>query len=232
ILPNSTYRFLLVCTDSISAVGNATNVATPGFFTTDGVTLTTTGQPWGLFPNASQNNGQAFNGNITFERGLHKPKIALAPAKAQYCIGDMVTMTAVAESYISNPTYTWRFNGNIVGTGSSYTIPGGLTQATTGKYTCAVSEGHHTSREAEYIITAIDPPPPTVAGKFNYCLNEQFEGVTVNGQAPKWYYVPKGGSPIPVTPTINTSSPNTLTYYVTQTLNGCESSERTEVRLT
>src|SRR5690606_15279053 len=49
--------------------------------------------------------------------------------------------------------------------------------------------------------------------------------------APKWYYVPKGGSPIPVTPTINTSSPNTLTYYVTQTLNGCESSERTEVRL-
>src|SRR5690606_24563043 len=49
ILPNSTYRFLLVCTDSISAVGNATNVATPGFFTTDGVTLTTTGQPWGLF---------------------------------------------------------------------------------------------------------------------------------------------------------------------------------------
>jgi len=230
VLPNSTYRFLLVCSDSISAVGNATTIPTPGSFTMDGVTLTTGGQPWGLFPNNSQTNGQAFNGNIVFERGLPKPEIKVTPAKAQYCVGESITLEAIVESYISNPTYTWRINGIIVGTGPSYPLPGSLAKGTV-TVTCTITEGAYTSNEAVYTITFTEPPAPTVDGKFKYCLNEVFEPVIVNGQNPKWYYVAQGGSPIPVTPTINTSSPNSLIYYVSQTVNGCESSERTLVNL-
>lgn len=231
IPPGATYRFALVCSDSISAVGNTATPAAPGAFTTDGVTLTTVGLQWGRFPNNSQANGQAFNGSITFERGIHKPQLSINNSKSIYCIGDDVTISPKIRTYITNPSYTWRFNGNVVGTGNTYTIPGGASAATAGPYTCTVSDGIVTSEEAEITVKVTSTPAPTVDGKMKYCLNEQFEPLVVNGAAPKWYYVPTGGSPIPTTPTINTSSPNSLTYYVTQTLNGCESSERAEVNL-
>src|SRR5690606_38401738 len=141
IPPNATYRFILATNDSISAVGNATTIPAPGSFSTDNVTLITGGLPWGQFPGGSQVNGQAFNGNIVFQRGLPKPAITATPAKAHYCLGDSVTLVAKAEGYINNPTFTWRFKGNIVGTGDTYTLPGGITQSTAGVYTCVVSDG-------------------------------------------------------------------------------------------
>ncbi|MCB0697978.1 MAG: gliding motility-associated C-terminal domain-containing protein, partial [Chitinophagaceae bacterium] len=141
-------------------------------------------------------------------------------------------LTATRESYINNPVFTWKYNGVTVGTGNPYNLPGGLTAATAGKYTCTVTEGTLTSEEAVVNVMFTDPPAPTIDGKLHYCLNEQFEQITINGTDPKWYYIPSGGSPLPVAPTINTSSPNSLTYYVTQTVNGCESSERTLVNFT
>ncbi|MCB0699916.1 MAG: immunoglobulin domain-containing protein, partial [Chitinophagaceae bacterium] len=231
ISPNSTYKFALACTDSISAVGNTTTPALPGSFTSNGVTLTTTGQTWGQFPTNSQNNNQSFNGNIVFQRAIPKPEIKAAPIKAQYCFGDKVILTANTESYVSNPVFTWKYNGNVVGTGSTYTI-NALDNTNAGLYTCTVSDGTVTSFEGTYNITVLDPPAPTIDGKVNYCLNEAFVPVTINGQNPKWYYTTTGGSPIPVTPTINTATPNSAIYYVTQTVNGCESSKRTVVKLT
>jgi gliding motility-associated-like protein len=115
------------------------------------------------------------------------------------------------------------------GTGT-YVLPNiQITDA--GKYTVTYAQCGKESLPDSATIVISTPPAPTVSGKFDYCLNEQFEPVTVNGTNPNWYYVPVGGSPMPVVPTISTATPNTLVHYVSQTDQfGCESIERTMVR--
>ena len=77
--------------------------------------------------------------------------------------------------------------------------------------------------------------PPTANGA-NYCVNGTVGALTASGSNLKWYTsLDQNGKPVgtPVatgtsyTPTVNTATAGTHNFYVTQTVDNCESSPRT-----
>jgi hypothetical protein len=86
------------------------------------------------------------------------------------------------------------------------------------------------SAKAEIKVTINKTDAPGVAN-LDYCINATATALTATGTSLKWYAAASGGSgsntaPIPTTNVVGTKS-----YYVTQTLNGCES-ERAEIQVT
>jgi hypothetical protein len=76
---------------------------------------------------------------------------------------------------------------------------------------------------------------PTVVSPVVYCASDAASQLTANGTALRWYTVASGGTgstTAPTPSTINATS-NTIiyTYYVSQTLNGCESDVRAELEV-
>ncbi|HRN95610.1 MAG TPA: hypothetical protein PL084_12880, partial [Chitinophagales bacterium] len=76
---------------------------------------------------------------------------------------------------------------------------------------------------ARIINVIVNPTPgkPVVAPVITYCQGEPFDSIQIYGENLKWYTVPTGGTPGPY-PALNTSQPSTVTYYVSQTVDGCE----------
>ena len=88
------------------------------------------------------------------------------------------------------------------------------------------------SARAEINVIVSNPPePPTVNYQPTYCMNEDFIPFVVNGSNPLWYTEATGGVGTPDAPEVNTTTPGTYTWYVSQTVNGCESIERTPVNV-
>ncbi len=237
IPPNTTHRFAVVIDDSLAtnvAVSGTNIVPTaPTFFASNGVVLTSAENAFiGTFPNANQfGDTVGFWGGIKFE-SLKPPIIQFA--KYKVCLDDVLEIEATADPYYQNPTFTWYKGSSTtpIFVGKKFTIPAAaFTDSGSYRVTVTGTNTNHTSDATILTVEVVDPPAPVVTGKFNYCLNEAFEPVTVLGGTAKWYYTATGGSPIPVTPTINTSTPNTLFHYVSVTdALGCESSQRTLVK--
>ncbi|MBO9703467.1 MAG: T9SS type A sorting domain-containing protein [Sporocytophaga sp.] len=65
-------------------------------------------------------------------------------------------------------------------------------------------------------------PAPGVTAAVSYELGDAAVALTANGSNLKWYNVATAGTPLASAPVPNTSAPGKVTYYVSQTLNGCE----------
>ncbi len=85
------------------------------------------------------------------------------------------------------------------------------------------------SAKAEIKVTIRETPPPTATSPVEYCLNETATPLTATGSGLKWYMSPNGGTALTGTPTPVTTTAGTTRYYVSQTVNGCESVQRKEV---
>lgn len=85
------------------------------------------------------------------------------------------------------------------------------------------------SAKAEIKVTIRETPAPSATSPVEYCLNEKAFPLTANGEDLKWYMAPSGGTALSATPTPATSATGTTRYYVSQTVNGCESIQRKEV---
>ncbi|PZF72806.1 gliding motility-associated C-terminal domain-containing protein [Taibaiella soli] len=66
------------------------------------------------------------------------------------------------------------------------------------------------------------PAPPTVTTPIFYCTGDNAVPVTANGTNLLWYYSPNGGTGTATPPTPSTLAADTLVYWVTQSVNGCE----------
>lgn len=217
----------------------------PDTHTDNGITLTSGGSSAiysGVFPDLSRNAANTtfnppiatfnFIGSMSFVQQPPTPPVADVSLKpAIRCIGQDLTLKATHPQ--PGGIFTWKDkNGNILSqnTTGTHTLTG-VGHPNAGRYYVTYRLCGLESLPDSGTLIISDPPAPTVSGKFDYCLNEQFEYTVVNGTSPIWYYTPTGGSPVPITPTINTSTPNTLIYYVSQTDQyGCESQTRTMVR--
>lgn len=72
---------------------------------------------------------------------------------------------------------------------------------------------------------------PAVTATIAYCRNETPAALTATGTALKWYTAATGGTGSATPPTVSTATVGTVAYYVTQSLNGCESDRaRIDVR--
>lgn len=240
---NSRARFLVQTYDTMGYIFNSVPVSV----SSNGVTLesgttniyggywpaTTPGQSdFNVLQISPQPISLNFIGSITTKQLAPIPPTAPFSLKPiNKCIGADLVLKATHPK--TGGFFTWRdAAGNIISrnTTGDTTITN-LQLSNAGKYYVTYELCGQESDPDSIVLIMRNPPAPTVSGKFDYCLNEQFEPITVNGNGVKWYYDPTGGSPVPVTPTINTSSPNTLIYYVSQTDQyGCESIDRTLVR--
>lgn len=100
----------------------------------------------------------------------------------------------------------------------------GVTAANAGVYTLNAAAGTCVLPAASVTVTvAPKPAPPTVVTPLVYCQYATAVPLTAVGADLKWYVQPVGGSgqPSPVIP--STLYEDTLTYWVTQSNQGCES---------
>ncbi len=80
-------------------------------------------------------------------------------------------------------------------------------------------------------VTVTARPAPPVATAPQYCLGATAASLTATGTGLLWYTTPTGGSGTSLAPTPLTTIAAPTTYYVTQTVGGCESI-RTPVTVT
>lgn len=238
----NTIRMAITC-DSLAYAGavvaNALVPLTPTTFTVGGVTMEagSSGQYAGNIVNISQSNTVAnayigFDGFVVFDTGkVVKPEAPTVSATPNpVCKNDSVTLCASgANPCFGKATYYWFGPSGYIDSGACITVKNIVTAtAFTCKYTTPVTDS---SDPTTVIVGVSDPKPPVVTGRTAYCINDPFVALNVLGQNLQWYYTPTGGSPIPITPTFNTSTSNSAEYYVQQVVDGCPS-PRTKVVFT
>ena len=76
---------------------------------------------------------------------------------------------------------------------------------------------------ADAINTTSSTALPTVTTPILYCQGVTATALTATGTALKWYTVATGGTGSATSPIPSTTAAGTTTYYVSQTLNSCES---------
>ena len=109
-------------------------------------------------------------------------------------------------------------------------LPGAPTPNTSvaGTTTYYVREGTGTCMSAADSITVIvgtPPAPPIATGVSPYCTGDVFVPYTVTSAtgAVAWYTSSTGGTGTGTAPTVNTAVAGTTTFWLTQTVSGCES---------
>jgi len=144
-----------------------------------------------------------------------------------YCSGDNVSLTASATG-INNPRFLWKKpNNGGWDTTTTLTLTN-LTPNQAGNYYVYMLSNNcpgdpPDTSAARIVNITVNPTPgkPVVAPVITYCQGDPFDSIQIYGENLKWYTVPTGGTAGPY-PALNTSQPSTVTYYVSQTVDGCE----------
>ncbi|MCF0072216.1 T9SS type A sorting domain-containing protein [Dyadobacter sp. CY261] len=158
------------------------------------------------------------------------PPAAPTVANKSYTVGDAATpLTATAAA---GGTLNWY--AGATGGAASPTAPTPLTtSAGTTSYFVSQTVGGCESTRAEIVVTvsACTPPAaPTVANK-SYTVGDASTPLTATGTGLKWYADATGGTGSGTAPTPSTATPGAKSYFVSQTVGGCESA-RAEIVVT
>ena len=178
---------------------------------------------------------QAINGCFTTTYTLNQivirkkpiPDFTANPNPA--CLGSAICFTnnTIAgysgNTCINTSTYDWDF-----GDGSPHSnqqTPPCHVYASVGTYTVTLKASNNAcgdSSKSKTVTVSPLPPPPTVNTPVIYCQNQTALPLTASGVGLLWYTTLTGiGSPTPIIP--STTTAGVYTYFVTQTINGCES---------
>ena len=120
-------------------------------------------------------------------------------------------------------TYSWSGPNGYTGTGAS---PAPFSAATygSGAYNVTVTNANNCTATASTNVVVGTVPPPTVTTPVTYCQNATATPLTATATGSLlWYTVATGGAGSATAPTPSTSASGSTTYYVSQTLAGCES---------
>ncbi len=110
------------------------------------------------------------------------------------------------------------------GTGTATApTPNTLVSGTFFYYVSQTVNGCESDRQAIVITVKPKPAPPKVQSPLNLCQGDPFAPVTAIGQNLLWYTGPTGGVGVPVAPIPNTGYEDSFRYWVSQSVNGCES---------
>ncbi len=116
------------------------------------------------------------------------------------------------------------FNTPTGGTGSvTAPTPSTLIPGTYYFYASQTVSNCESDRRTIRVIIKPKPQPPVVVSPLNLCQGDPIAPLTAVGKDLLWYTIPVGGVGVPVAPLINTGYEDSFQYYVTQTVNGCES---------
>lgn len=98
----------------------------------------------------------------------------------------------------------------------------GASQQGTHTYTATLNIQNCSSSTEDIIVTVYETQPPTANANQDFEAGQTLANLNVTGQNLKWYIEDQNGDLDLISP--NTTMIDETTYYVTQTLNGCESS--------
>lgn len=142
-----------------------------------------------------------------------------------YCIGQ--TAAALSAAGVSLKWYTQATGG----TGNtSAPTPSTSNAGTTAYYVTQTINNCESTRAQIDVIVASQATPPTATTSVEYCQGQTASALTANGANLKWYTAPFGGTGVTTAPTPSTSAATLTSYFVSQTVNGCESS-RTQINV-
>jgi len=142
---------------------------------------------------------------------------------ASECAGATGAITGLTTNAPAPITYTWLNSSSAVL--STSTTSSDLNTQPAGDYTLAITDGNgcQSSQSGFIIPNQNGPNPPVVNSPVNYCQNQTASALTATGTSLRWYTQPTLTSGTALAPMPATVTPGTTTYYVTQTVNGCES---------
>ncbi|HON52766.1 MAG TPA: hypothetical protein PLS12_06120, partial [Bacteroidales bacterium] len=129
------------------------------------------------------------------------------------------TATALTATGTALKWYTVATGGTAL---ASAPTPSTTTAGTTTYYVSQTANGCESARAAINVVVT-ETPAPTVTTPVNYCKGATATALTATGTSLKWYTVATGGTALASAPTPSTANNGTTSYYVSQTLNSCES---------
>ncbi len=133
----------------------------------------------------------------------------------QYETASPLSATGAAVRWYSTPTG---------GTGTATApTPVTLVPGTYFFYATQTVNGCESQRLKFTVIVKPKPEPPTVVSPLNLCQFDPIQPITAIGQNLLWYTTPTSGVGVPVAPLPNTGYEDSFKYWVTQTVNGCQS---------
>jgi|GEM_PF-5343184 len=144
---------------------------------------------------------------------LTAPSAAITPASPSICSGQSVTLTASGGS-----SYSW---DNNLGSGDVKTV----TPSSTQSYSVVVTGANNCTATATQTVTVSNTATPTGLATQTFCNSGLVSNLNASGTNIKWYTSAASGSPL----TAGTALTHGTTYYATQTLNSCESTNRLAV---
>ncbi|WP_298115869.1 hypothetical protein, partial [Flavobacterium sp.] len=117
----------------------------------------------------------------------------------------------------STPTLQWTASngGTIVGANNQLSV----SVSSAGTYTLTASNGTCTAFDSVDVNYFIATPQPTANATQSFCDAATVNNLQATGTAIQWFVAPTGGTALNATDALT----NATTYYVSQTLNGCES---------
>lgn len=110
--------------------------------------------------------------------------------------------------------------------------PDGTTPALNIWYVTQTVSGCESNAAKDTALVKAKPLAPNISSSpYTYCQGDNAAALTAIGVNLLWYNSPTGGIGSPITPTPSTNAAGTFDYYVSQTVNGCES-DRAHVSVT
>jgi hypothetical protein len=141
-----------------------------------------------------------------------------ATSPIAYCQG--ATASALTATGTALKWYTVATGG----TGSSTAITPSTTAAgSTTYYVSQTVSGCESPRTAIVVNVTATPSAPTVTTPIAYCVGATASALTATGSGLLWYTASSGGTGSSTAITPSTASAGSNTYYVSQTVSGCES---------
>jgi hypothetical protein len=160
------------------------------------------------------------------------PAITTQPANVTVCSGTNATFSVTATG--NGNSYNWQVstdngaswnNVTPVATGTTLTLNAVTTALNNNRYRVQITNtaGNVTSNGNATLTVNATPAAPTVVPAISYCQGATAAALAATGSSLLWYPTATGGTGSAATPTPSTTAAGITSYFVSQTVNGCES---------
>lgn len=149
------------------------------------------------------------------------PSVPSVTTNVNYCLNNTATQLQA-----SGQNLKW-YTVATAGTSSATApMPTTTSAGNTIYYVSQTTNGCESVR-AQITVTVNQATAPIVTSPVNYCQGQQASALTATGTGLKWYTQSSGGTSSTTAPTPSTANTGNISYYVSQTVNNCESPRAT-----
>ena len=212
LAPNANYNV----TFDLNGTPTSVNVITNG-----SGTIVITGLTQGTYSNIVVNAPPCASTTPIGPFTLTDPPIPAAPtinSNSPVCEYGTLTLTAGS---VPGGSYTWNGPNGFSSVQQNPSITNVQLNAE-GNYNATVTVANCVSAPSQIFVDIIPLPAPPVTANITYCQYDISVPLTATGTALLWYTLQTGGTGTTNAPVPNTNTPGVTTYFVSQTVNGCE----------